>query len=146
MNNNQNYKIPINFSSLVAKRELPTCNFLNSIAQNIFIVLTTKYDECRFDPFFGSEIWEWDFQHIPNEIIWLDKMSSALENTIRKYESRLYDIRVEIKIEQEEINDAKKFYHRIKKKLEVFVHATLTETREPFHFQQILYISPISFD
>lgn len=146
MNPEQYYAVPINFSALSKKKEVKVCNFYTSIAQNIFIVLTTKYDECRYDPEFGSEIWEWDFRHIPNENTWIDQMSKALSFTIKKYETRLYDIMVDIRIQQEEVLDPKKSLYRIKKRLEVLVKGTVKETREPFHFQQTLYLSPISFD
>ncbi len=142
----QNYKMPINFKALMQKRESETCSFHESIAQNLFLLLTTKYDECRYDPEFGTELWDWDFQYVPNEMIWLDKISKNARASISKYETRLYDVEVEIKIEQEELVFSHKDLHYIKKKLEVYVKANIVKTREPFHFKQVLYISPISFD
>ncbi len=146
MQSGQNYKIPINFNSLIKKREAEVCSYHESIAQNIFLILTTKYQESRYDPEFGNELWDWDFQYVPNEMIWLDKIAKSVRSSLIKYETRLFDIEVDIKIEQEELYFAQSDLHHIKKKLEVYIKALITKTREPFHFRQVLYISPISFD
>jgi phage baseplate assembly protein W len=138
--------MPINFKALIQKREVDVCSYHESIAQNIFLILTTKYQESRFDPEFGTELWDWDFQYVPNEMIWLDKISKNVKNSILKYEPRLYEVEVDIKIEQEDLYYFHSNLHHIKKKLEVFVKAQISKTREPFHFSQVLYISPISFD
>ena len=146
MNRDQYYSLPLDFQAITKKKDIKVCNFYRSIAQNIFIILTTKYGECRFYSDFGSEVWEWDFQHIPNENTWIAQMTNLITKTIVKYETRLYDIKVEMNIKQEEIMDTAKVAFRIKRKMEVVVTGIVKETREPFNFRQSLFLSPISFD
>lgn len=146
MNREQYYSLPLDFRSITKKKDIKVCNFYRSIAQNIFIILTTKFDECRFDPEFGSEIWEWDFQHIPDQNTWIAQMTKALTKTIIKYETRLYEIEVDMTIQQEEMIDKLKTAYRIKRKLEIAIKGFVKETREPFSFRQSLFLSPISFD
>lgn len=146
MNREQYYSLPLDFSAITKKKDIKVCNFYRSIAQNIFIILTTKYDECRFSPQYGSEVWDWDFQHIPNENTWIAQMTNVLGKTIVKYETRLYDIKVDMTIQQEEIMDRVKVSYRIKRKLDIIITGIVKETREPFNFRQSLFLSPISFD
>ena len=63
------YDLPIRFDLLMQKnRELPTCSLDKSIAQNIFLIITSKFNEHRFDPTYGCEIWETDFELIHNYV------------------------------------------------------------------------------
>lgn len=73
-------------------------------------------------------------------------MTNLITKTIVKYETRLYDIKVEMNIKQEEIMDSVKVAFRIKRKMEVVITGIVKETREPFNFRQSLFLSPISFD
>ena len=73
-------------------------------------------------------------------------MTKALTKTIIKYETRLYEIEVDMTIQQEEMIDKLKTAYRIKRKLEIAIKGFVKETREPFSFRQSLFLSPISFD
>ena len=59
---NHYYQLPINFKTLMSTNSaLPTCDLKQSIAQNIFLIITTKYKENRYDESYGCEIWNMDF-------------------------------------------------------------------------------------
>lgn len=146
MANIRYYKIPLPFAGFLKRKDLPQCALSESIAQNLFVIITTKFGECRYDYTYGCEIWESDFEQITNESIWAEKIARAITLVIRKHEKRLNNIQVEVNIKQEEKFDHTKFQYRIKKKLEIKVTGSLTLTNEKFNFFQDLYISPLSFD
>ena len=55
------YKVPFDFESLTEKKDADKIALDNSISQNIFLIATTSFGECKFDETYGSEIWEMDF-------------------------------------------------------------------------------------
>jgi len=141
------YDLPINFSKLKEKnQELPTCNLNKSIAQNIFLMITSKFSEHRFDSTYGCEIWETDFELIPNINSWKDNVQKSILQTLFFHELRLTEIRVDIEVNEEEITIEHKNIVAIKKRLEIWVNAVTKKTGEPFVFNTKLFISPLSLD
>ena len=62
------YELPINFSSLMQKNnELAACDLKKSIAQNIYLIITSRFRENRFDDSYGCELWDMDFELVHNE-------------------------------------------------------------------------------
>ena len=117
------YNLPINFSKLKEKnQELPTCNLNKSIAQNIFLMITSNINS------------------------WKDNVQKSILQTLLFHELRLTEIRVDIEVNEEEITIEHKNVVAIKKRLEIWVNAITKKTGEPFVFNTKLFISPLSLD
>src|ERR1700712_4156435 len=89
------YQMPLRFDLLKERnKELPGCNLGTSIAQNIFLIASTKFQEHRFDDKYGCEIWDKDFELITNQPLWQEQVSRSITVTLRRYEPRLESINV----------------------------------------------------
>src|ERR1017187_9062277 len=98
------YKLPLKFSDLFKKKELPKCKDIGeSISQNIHLMITSKFGAYRYDPTFGSNIWDSDFENIFANDDWSERVSKALRDIIAAHEPRLKNIVVTAEINQEEI-------------------------------------------
>lgn len=141
------YQMPLRFDMLMERnRELPECNLGTSIAQNIFLIISSKYNEHRFDPDYGCEIWEKDFELITNPIKWQEEVNRSMIASLSQHEIRLERIAVDtIVTEQPHYNPTTRV-HSIKKKIIVNVRGVIRATGEPFAYSPQLFISPISVD
>ncbi len=143
------YKFPLNFNELFKKNELPKCSDIGeSISLHINLIITSKFGEYRFDPEFGSNIWDRDFENIGSNDDWSNRVSGALKSIIVKYEPRLKGVSVVAEISQEEIFDSgsKGSALRVKQRVIVTVEGALVSTNERFETTQRLFISPLSYD
>lgn len=140
------HKIPLDIGELLNKKDLPSCSLKESIAQNIYLLVTTKLGECRYDYSYGCELWDLDFELITNENKWTENVSKSLENSIKNHEKRLYQTNIEVTISEQELPRNSNNVVRVKKKLDILVKGIITETREDFHYKQSLFLSPISID
>jgi len=142
------YRFPINFGKLIRKGELPVCSMEKSIAQNIYLILTSEFGEYRFDESYGCSVWEHDFENIISINSWKDRMAQSVKQSLLFHENRLSNTMVRIDIGQEELAmQGKEHINRIKKCVDITVSGTIVETNQPFPpYKQRLYISPFSFD
>lgn len=141
------YQMPLNFGALMqSNRDLPACNLGTSIAQNIFLIISARYGEHRFDPEFGCEIWEKDFETIVNPALWQEQVNRSIVKSLRQYERRLENIDVDVRITEQPYRNPDTGVQSIKKKVVVTVQGVIKATGEPFAFSPQLYISPISVD
>ncbi len=141
------YQMPLRFDMLMERnRELPSCNLGTSIAQNIFLIISSKYNEHRFDPEYGCEIWERDFELITNTLKWQEQVSASIQNSLTRYEPRLERLEVDTVITEQPYLNATTGVRSIKKKIIVNVKGIMKATGEPFFYAPQLYISPISVD
>src|ERR1700744_1006601 len=84
------YELPINFSTLMqTNHDLPTCELKMSIAQNINLIITSKYNEHRFDDTYGCVIWNMDFELVLNENAWREKVNQSVMQSLKRHEKRL---------------------------------------------------------
>jgi len=141
------YQMPFDFGSLMQRnRELAECNLGTSIAQNIFLIISSKYNEHRFDPQYGCDIWDKDFETITNAIVWQEEVNRSIVNSLSKYERRLEKLDIETIITEHPYLNPVTRVHSIKKKIIVHVKGTIKATGEPFVYSPQLFISPISVD
>jgi phage baseplate assembly protein W len=124
------------------RQHLPRCTVQESIAQHLYLMLTTYFGESRYEPEFGCQIWEQDFEAITT-MRWKDNVQRSVEESIREYEPRLARAQVEVGILDFELKNVNQ---RIRKRLEVKVSAALHRTDEPFVFQASLFVAPLSVD
>ncbi len=141
------YKLPLQFSYLADKKELGKCSLENSIAQNIHLIITTKFGEFKLDETYGCSIWEHDFENIFRANQWKEQMAKSVKESIQNHESRLTNLYVKAEVGQEEMtNKMSNNANRIKKKIELKITGNLNLTNEAFEFYEKLFISPFSFD
>ena len=141
------YQMPFDFGLLMQRnKELPGCNLGTSIAQNIFLIISSKYNEHRFDPEYGCEIWEKDFETITNPVAWQEEVNRSIEKSLNRYEQRLEKIEVDTVITEQPYVNPRTRVQSIKKKIIVNVRGTIKATGEPFAYSPQLFISPISLD
>jgi phage baseplate assembly protein W len=141
------YELPIEFESLMQRnKDLPTCDFKKSIAQNIYLIITSKFREHRYDDSYGCEIWNMDFELISNENMWLDRIHKSIVNSLKVHERRLNNVSVEIEIALDEKLATLKNTQTVKRCLSIKITGNLTETGELFPFNTNIYLSPLSLD
>ncbi|HRH49192.1 MAG TPA: GPW/gp25 family protein [Panacibacter sp.] len=141
------YELPIKFNELIKRnRELATCDLKKSIAQNIYLTITSKFKENRYDETYGCELWDMDFELVSNENAWIEKIRKSVLKSVTKHETRLFNINVEIDITQDEQVLTLKNSKSVKKRLSIFVNGIIAETGEPFPFNTNIYLSPLSLD
>lgn len=144
----QSYRLPLDTGAFLNSKSLPKCAIEESIAGHIHLLLLTSYDECSFDPDFGCEIWEHEFEHSQISKIWIDRMSMQMKVLLEKYEQRLINIMVKALITEKEFknDNTNQSTVRLQKCLTINLNANLTSTNEPFYFKDSIFISPFSTD
>ena len=140
---NTYYSLPLRLDKIINKRSNPLCSLQESIAQNLYLLITSNFKELRFDHSYGCSIWEQDFE-IMTHIKWKDTLSSSLEETIRIHEERLKNARVKIEIEEYKFMNKETI--RIKKKLIIKIEGYVVKTNEKFEFMEQIFIAPFSVE
>lgn len=141
------YRLPLDFKKLSQKNsDLEYCSFKESIAQNIYLLITSYFGEHRFDPSYGSKIWESDFQHIGNVNLWTEHVRKSIEEAITTHEKRLKRPFINLDLVEKDIVSPVSGLRSVKKCLMIKVTATNTITGENFIFEMQLFISPLSLD
>jgi len=138
------YSKPLNFAVIRQGNDLDTQDLGASISQYLELIIFTRYGEHRYNPEFGCEIWDMDFELILSETIWEEKLRQSLLNSVRNFEKRIYDINVDV-----HISEVNKFYplrnvSEIKKRVELVIKGKLNKTGENYTFSTALYLSPLS--
>jgi phage baseplate assembly protein W len=136
------YHLPLDLEGILERQQLPRCSVQESIAQHLYLMLTTYFGESRYDTTFGCQVWEQDFEAMTT-MRWKDNVQRSVEESIRQYEPRLARARVEVGVTDFELKNVNQ---RIRKRLEVKVSAALYRTDEPFAFQASLFVAPLSVD
>ena len=136
------YRLPLDLATILERQQLPRCSVQESIAQHLYLMLTTYFGESRFEPAFGCQVWEQDFEAMTT-MRWKDDVQHSVEQAILDYEPRLVRPRAQIAVSDFE---SKNVGQRVRKRLEVVVTAALHRTNEPFTFQASLFVAPLSVD
>jgi phage baseplate assembly protein W len=137
------YKLPIDFGSIIQKKELEKTSLEHSIAQQIILLATTTFGECKFDETYGSKIWEIDFDLLMNENTLKEIISKTMKESLNQHEGR---IKVnEIKVELSETNYKIKEVSRAKKRVDIIIEATVKSTNRPFDFRGYFFVGPLSY-
>jgi phage baseplate assembly protein W len=136
------YQLPLDLAGILERQQLPRCSVQESIAQHLYLILTTHFKESRYEPAFGCQVWEQDFEAMTT-MRWKDNVQHSVEQAIQKYEPRLVRAQVQVTVLDFELKNVN---HRIRKRLEVTVTAALQRTNESFNFQCSLFVAPLSVD
>ncbi len=139
-------RLPFNPELLIKGKQHPLCSQSESIAQNLQLLMTTYYGECKFDESFGSPVWDADFENIASINVWRNKTAKALEEVLKAKEKRLSAPIVTVNLSQEELRNELTSSFMIKRKIEIIISAKIEATNDLFEFNTEFYFSPISFD
>lgn len=114
------------------------CSLEESVHNNVYLIITTQFAEARYDPNFGSSIWEDDFRSTqdPADVRWVDQVQRSIGAAIRQYEKRLERVSVEVGVQRDGGSDAHK-------RITVTVQARFRQSNQrEFSFQREILIAP----
>lgn len=134
-------KIPIDLKSAVSGK-LERCSYEESIAQQIMLLIVSRYGEVVGKENYGSVIWELEFSQLVKISDWENKVQESLLQAITTYEERLKDISVSVALS--EIDDENKKETHVRRKAQIAVRGKIISTDQPFYFSTLVYISPLS--
>jgi len=140
------YSLPLKFGDIIQKKDIPRCSLMQSVAQNIHLVLTSRYGENRNDPSYGCSIWEEEFDVLMNFNSWKDRLAASIRSSLLAHEKRINNCRVNVHIHQEEMGDVAIKAYRVKRKVDITITCNLVKTNEACSFYDSFYIGPISFE
>lgn len=143
MNNNY-YVLPLNAKNLISSREHEKCNLNTSISHYIHLINTSYFGECTFDESFGCSIWNIDFDNLKSTTRLRTLIQDSLYDSLLEHEKRLHEIRVDVKIKQEEIS-GRMTANRIKKRIDIRIKGKVKKTSEQFSYVEYFYIGPLSY-
>ena len=137
------YKLPIDFNSVIQKKELEKTSIEHSIAQQVILLATTTFGECKFDETFGSKIWEIDFDLLMNENTLKEIISKTMKQSLHFHEKRIKvnELKVELSETMYLIDDVS----RAKKKVDIIIEATIKSTNRSFDFRGYFFVGPLSY-
>jgi phage baseplate assembly protein W len=137
------YKLPINFNTIIQKKELEKTSIEHSIAQQIILLATTTFGECKFDETFGSKIWKIDFDLLMNENTLKDIISKTMKQALLFHEQRI--LVKELNVELSEIIYLVDSVNRAKKRVDIIIDATIKSTNRSFNFRGYFFVGPLSY-
>ena len=138
------YKKPFQLKRLFDRQYLETCTLGESISGHLELLIFTRFGEHRFDPGFGCEVWELDFELIVSQSIWEEKMRKSLAAAIAERESRIYEVDIDVQVKDVERLYPLRQVAEIKKRVSIAVTARVTNTGERYVFNTALFLSPLS--
>ncbi len=135
---NTNYRMPFDpRAAMTSDDNIATCSTGESIAQN---------GENRYDPQYGNDVWEVEFDNGVSSAAWENIFIKSLQRQIRDYEPRLTEAHVSADINYVEHSYETRNFTEVKKKVRVAINAKMRETGENFSFSTELFLSPMSID
>ena len=142
------YGVPLRFSDIFKKKELGKVDVFQSIGFNVRLILRSHFGENRFDYSYGCAVWDRDFEVITSHSSWSEELSKSISETLINHEKRMQNVKVQVKIGEEEFitGTGENRIHRVKRKIEVFISFNYYLTNEFYTLREVLYISPLSVE
>jgi len=140
--------LPLEVGSWVKGEKSKRLDLATSIRESIRLLLISSYNDCRFDPTFGSDIWLNDFDTARTEKVWLDEIVNSFKEKLKSFEPRLNQITIRATIDQKDYNfDKGNSKVRVAKRfLYIQVDAKILLTNDNFSDKQAIVIGPLSFE
>lgn len=138
------YTLPLSLDTVLQKQEHGHCSLRQSVQQHIHLILTTAFGELTNDNNFGCWIWENDFDNLTSNNKIREQIKQSLLQSVKKYEPRLADVKVEILIRQQELA-AKINGRHVKKMLDITVSGYLSATKEAVVYHDRFFTGPLSY-
>ena len=136
------YALPLRLDEVIQHRQHPTCSLPQSIAQNLYLMLTTHFAESRYDESFGCSLWDEDFANQASSR-WKEDIRQSIEDSVTEHEKRLTQVRIRVELADQEMQ-LSRTNRRVKRRLSVWVDGVLKRTNEPFSFHRSLFLAPLS--
>ncbi|WP_420150006.1 GPW/gp25 family protein [Spirosoma sp.] len=136
------YALPLRFDEILNHHLHPTCSLPQSIAQNLYLMLTTHFRESRYNESFGCSLWDEDFANQANSR-WKEDIRQSIEDSITAHEKRLAQVRVRVELVDHEMQ-LSRTNRRVKRRLSVWIDGVLVRTNESFAFQRSLFLAPLA--
>lgn len=137
-------KLPINFSDLVNGKSGQVCSYEESIAQYLMMMITSRYGEVVSRADFGSAIWELEFNQLVKVYEWEEQVQRSLEDTIAKYEPRLSDLKIDVVLDQIDLDLNVDEPSQVRKQASISVVGKIKHSGTRFTFNTQLLVSPLS--
>ncbi|WP_426478066.1 GPW/gp25 family protein [Chryseobacterium sp. CBSDS_008] len=137
------YKTPMDFGRIMDQRDGEKVSVDQSIAEHLFMIVTTPLGRCKFDDHFGTEIFEVDFDLPKSDNSIKEFISRTVKKSIIRHEKRLLLEDIEVAVSNTDIGKSER--KRVKKKVTVAVKGLIKETDRPFFFQKSFFIGPLSY-
>ena len=139
------YSLPILFGDLIQKKNHSKCSLIQSVAQNLHLMLITRFGENRSNLTYGCGIWDDEFEILISKNEIEQNIHDSLKKSIGLYEKRITNVSISVELKQEQIgfNIGEKV--RIKRKVEISITGNLVMTNETCSFKDSFFIGPISF-
>lgn len=137
-------KLPINFSDLVNGKSGQVCSYEESIAQYLMMMITSRYGEVVSRADFGSAIWELEFNQLVKVYEWEEQVQRSLEDTIAKYEPRLSDLKIDVVLDQIDLDLNVDEPSQVRKQASISVEGKIKHSGTRFTFNTQLLVSPLS--
>jgi phage baseplate assembly protein W len=136
------YTLPLRADVILQKKQHTDCALVDSIAQNLHLIISTYHGESAYANDYGCSIWDEEFR-TQLSIRWKEDVRQSVFTAIDKFEPRLQlsDIKVEL-VEHE--SRPEKNSLRIRRKIILTISGIIKKTNEKFNFQKSLFISPLS--
>ena len=98
------YNPPIDFKALIEKRDLAKTTLETSIDQQLFLLATTAWGECKFDEGFGTGFWEADFDMLKSDANLKLLVKESLKEAIQRHEKCLFVEEVEVEVTNQNLS------------------------------------------
>ena len=114
----------------------------HSIAQNLHLLISTYRGEAAYSDEFGCSLWDEEF-NIQLNLRWKENLCDSLKNAVFQFEKRLEveEVRASLQ-EQNELMEGGNL--RVRKRLHIEIKGIIKKTNEPFHFRDLIFISPLA--
>lgn len=136
------YTLPLRADEIINKRQHNSCSLVESIAQNLHLIISTYRGESSYAEEYGCSIWDEEFK-TQLSIRWKEDVRQSVLATIEKFEPRLLVKDVKVDLTEQEFRPDKNSL-RVRRKLVLGITGSIKKTNEKFSFQKSLYISPLS--
>jgi phage baseplate assembly protein W len=136
------YKLPLRLDQIILKNKLQTCSLTHSIAQNLHLIISTYRGEAAYSDEFGCSLWDEEF-NIQLNFNWKETLIDSLKQAVSRFEKRLQILEVKV-LMQEQNELLKEGNLRVRKCLHIEIRGLIKKTNEPFHFRDIIFISPLA--
>lgn len=135
-------QIPLQAGLVTRQKELKRSTLTESVADMIHLITITHFGENKQDESFGNELWENDFETIDNVQAFKEKLAESLQIAVTQHERRLSGIKVNVGFEQVMTTV---YNRRVRQRIQITIEGTLRKTNEPFTYNEVFFMGPLSY-
>ncbi|CAM3750056.1 GPW/gp25 family protein [Flavobacterium gelidilacus] len=137
------YKLPLDYTKLTTGEDATKVTIEESLAQFISVIITTIFGEYKYDPDFGTIIWDTDFNLLANPNQLKDLIKESVHEKVNQYEKRLKVTDVTLGVDENTLSYETNI--RVKKRLDIVVYGIIKETNQPYYYKSSYFLAPFSF-